>query len=68
MEHLDWTQDLMEDDNGKITAYIPEPKQEYDVENQRQILQSVDTIKNELNFSFQKDLKEEQDTYNYFLS
>jgi hypothetical protein len=50
---------------AKITAYIPEPKQEYDVENQRQILQSVDTIKNELNFSFQNDLKEEQDTYNY---
>ena len=53
---------------AKIAAYIPEPKQEYDVENQRQILQSVDTIKNELNFSFQKDLKEEQDTYNWFIS
>jgi hypothetical protein len=53
---------------AKITSYIPEPKQEYDVENQRQILQAIDTIKNELNFSFQRDLKEEQDTYNYFLS
>jgi hypothetical protein len=53
---------------AKITAYIPEPKKEYDVENQRQILQSVDTIKNELNFSFQNDLKEEQDTYNWFIS
>jgi hypothetical protein len=53
---------------AKITAYVPEPKQEYDVENQRQILQSVDTIKNELNFSFQNDLKEEQDTYNWFIS
>ena len=53
---------------AKITVYIPEPKQEYDVENQRQILQSVDTIKNELNFSFQNDLKEEQDTYNWFIS
>ena len=53
---------------AKITSYIPEPKQEYDVENQRQILQSVDTIKNELNFSFQNDLKEEQDTYNWFIS
>jgi hypothetical protein len=53
---------------AKITAYIPEPKPDYEVENQRQILQAVDTIKNELNFSFQKDLKEEQDTYNYFLS
>ena len=53
---------------AKISSYIPEPKQEYDVENQRQILQAIDTIKNELNFSYQKDLKEEQDTYNYFLS
>jgi hypothetical protein len=53
---------------AKITAYIPEPKLDYEVENQRQILQAVDTIKNELNFSFQKDLKEEQDTYNWFLS
>ena len=53
---------------ANISSYIPEPKQQYDVENQRQILQSVDSIKNELNFSYQKDLKEEQDTYNYFLS
>ena len=53
---------------AKVTAYIPEPKQEYEVENQRQILQAIDTIKNELNFSFQNDLKEEQDIYNYFLS
>ena len=53
---------------AKITAYVPEPKQEYEVDNQRQILLSIDTIKNELNFTFQQDLKEEQDTYNYFLS
>ena len=53
---------------AKITAYIPEPKQDYEVENQRQILQSLDTMKTQLNFSFQNDLKEEQDTYNYFLS
>ena len=53
---------------AKITAYVPEPKEQYEVDNQRQILQSIDTIKNELNFSFQNDLKEEQDTYNYFLS
>jgi hypothetical protein len=53
---------------AKISAYIPEPKPDYEVENQRQILQAMDTIKNELNFSFQNDLKEEQDTYNYFLS
>ncbi len=53
---------------AKVTAYIPEPKQEYEVDNQRQILESISTVKNQLNFSFQNDLKEEQDTYNYFLS
>ena len=53
---------------ARITAYIPEPKEEYDVENQRQILRAVDTIKNELNFSYQKDLKEQQDTFNWFIS
>jgi hypothetical protein len=53
---------------AKVTAYIPEPKQDYEVENQRQILESLATIRDQLNFSFQNDLKEEQDTYNYFLS
>jgi hypothetical protein len=53
---------------AKVTAYIPEPKQEYEIDNQRQILESIATLKNQLNFSFQNDLKEEQDTYNYFLS
>tara|TARA_R100001015_G_C4544467_1_gene107724 strand:+ start:599 stop:763 length:165 start_codon:yes stop_codon:yes gene_type:complete len=53
---------------AKITAYIPEPKEQYETDNQRQILQSIETIKSELNFAFQNDLKEEQDAYNYFLS
>jgi hypothetical protein len=53
---------------AKITSYIPEPKQEYDVNNQRQILESLDNIKQQLNFSFQQDLKNEQDAFNYFLS
>ena len=53
---------------AKITSYIPEPKQEYEVSNQRQILESLSTLKDQLNFSFQQDLKEEQDTYNWFIS
>ena len=53
---------------AKITNYIPEPRQEYDVENQRQIIESMTTMKQQLNFSFQEDLKNEQDTFNYFLS
>ena len=53
---------------AKITNYIPEPKQEYEVENQRQILESLNTMTQQLNFSFQQDLKNELDTFNYFLS
>jgi len=53
---------------AKITNYIPEPKEDYDVDNQRQIMESLNTMKQQLNFSFQQDLKNELDTFNYFLS
>jgi hypothetical protein len=52
---------------AKITAYIPEPTQEYSPDNQRQVLQALDTIKNQLNFSYQADLREEVELYNWFL-
>ena len=53
---------------AKIINYIPEPTPTYDPSNQRQILEALDTLKQQLNFSFQQDLKNEQDTFNYFLS
>ena len=53
---------------AKITNYIPEPKEEYEVDNQRQILESLNTMKQQLNFSFQEDLKNQQAAFNYFLS
>ena len=53
---------------AKITNYIPEPKPEYEVDNQRQIIESLTTMKQQLNFSFQQDLKNEQDAFNYFMS
>lgn len=52
---------------AKITAYVPEPTQEYNVDNQRQILESVNTIKNQLNFGFQKDLKDEMEAFSWFI-
>ena len=52
---------------AKITTYIPEPSQEYSPENQRQVLQSLETLKDQLNFSFQEDLREEMGVYNWFL-
>ena len=51
---------------AKITSYIPEPKEEYDVDNQRQILRAVDTIKTELNFSYQDDLRKELERFSWF--
>ena len=41
---------------ARITIQIPEPRDQYEPENQRQILQSLDTMKNQLNFSYQQDL------------
>ena len=52
----------------KINVRIPEPKEEYEASNQRQIIEAIDTLKNQLNFSFQFDLKEEQDSFNWFIS
>jgi len=52
---------------AKITAYIPEPTPEYDVNNQRQILESINTLKNQLNFSFQKEIKDELEIFSWFL-
>ena len=51
---------------AKISTYIPEPKQEYDPENQRQILQSISTMKDELNFSFQDDLRKELERFTWY--
>lgn len=53
---------------AKIVVSIPEPKEEYEVSNQRQILEALDTLKNQLNFSFQQDLKNEEDQKEWFLN
>ncbi len=52
---------------AKINVYIPEPQPEYSPENFRQINQGLATIENQLNTSFQQDLKNEQDSFNYFM-
>ena len=53
---------------AKVTAYIPEPQPQYEVDNQRQIIEALATMQQQLNFSFQQDLKNEQETFNYFLT
>ena len=51
---------------AKITVQIPEPKEQYDATNQRQLNASLETLKNQLNFSFQEDLKQELQRFTWF--
>ena len=51
---------------AKITVYIPEPKPQYEVENQRQLTATLETLKNQLNFSFQEDLTQEVERFTWF--
>ena len=53
---------------AKIDIQIPEPTPQYTEENQRQVFQSLQTLKDKLNTSYQEEIKNEQNTFNYFLS
>jgi len=44
---------------AKISNYIPEPNLEYNVENQRQIIESLTTMKQQLNTTYLQDQKED---------
>ena len=68
MEESLFTEYQWEFNVAKINVYVPEPPQEYSVEGFRQINQALETVENQLNTSFQQDLKNEQDSFNYFMS
>ena len=53
---------------AKINTFIPEPKEEYNIENQRLINLALQQIIQKLNFSYQEDLNSEQQTFNWFIS
>ena len=44
---------------AKINLYIPEPQPVYTPDSIRQINQALETLKDQLNFSFQEELKQE---------
>ena len=52
---------------AKINILIPEPQDPYTVDNFRQINQALETLQNQLNTSFQNDLLEDLQTFNWFL-
>ena len=53
---------------AKVDIIIPEPTPQYTEENQRQVAQSLQTLKDKLNTSYQEEIKNEQNTFNWFLS
>ena len=53
---------------ARVDIVIPEPTPVYTEDNQRQVAQSLQTLKDKLNTSYQQELKNEQDAFNYFLS
>jgi hypothetical protein len=52
---------------AKIDYFIPEPTEQFSSDNQRQILQALATLRTQLNTSYQEDLNEELQTFNWFL-
>ena len=53
---------------ARVDIIIPEPTPVYTEDNQRQVAQSLQTLKDKLNTSYQQEIKNEQDTFNFFMS
>jgi|TARA_E500000318_G_C3480907_1_gene180394 ABC-type dipeptide/oligopeptide/nickel transport system ATPase subunit len=53
---------------AKIDVYIPDPTPVYDANNQQQIVQALNQIKNQLNTTYINQMKEEQERFTWFLS
>ena len=59
--------DSLSEKNYEVTIFDSSPSK-WLGENQRQIIEALATMQQQLNFSFQQDLKNEQEAFNYFLS
>lgn len=51
---------------AKIDFYVPEPKLEYNIDVQRQIIQAIDTLKSQLNTSFLEEQVQETQRFTWF--
>ena len=52
---------------AKISIRSPEPKQEYDISNQKQINRAVTLIVEQLNSTFLDEQKQEQERFSWFI-
>jgi len=52
---------------AKISIRLPEPKEEYDVSNQKQINRALTIMKDQLNSTFLDEVKQEQERVSWFI-
>ena len=52
---------------AKITVRIPEPKEEYDFSNQKQINRTLTSLIEQLNSTYLNQQKEEQERFTWFI-
>ena len=53
---------------AKIVVRLPEPKEEYDVSNQKQINRAITLVVEQLNSTFLNEQKQEQERFSWFLN
>ena len=53
---------------AKINIRIPEPKEDYDVSNQKQINRALTIMKDQLNSTILDEVKQEQERFSWFIS
>ena len=53
---------------AKINIRIPEPKEEYDFSNQKQINRAITLVVEQLNSTFLNEQKQEQERFSWFLN
>ena len=51
---------------AKVVVRLPEPKEEYDFSNQKQINRAIALIVEQLNSTFLNEQKQEQERYTWF--
>ena len=52
---------------AKIAIRVPEPKEEYDISNKKQINRAVALIVEQLNSTFLYEQKQEQERFSWFI-
>ena len=53
---------------AKIVVRLPEPKEEYDVSNQKQINRAISLVVEQLNSTFLNEQKQESERFTWFKS